>query len=366
MTDQPRRPSIVARIVKRMKHWLHRQNFHASLRHLHGPRHRVAAPDEVVLVALVRDGAYYLDAFFDHYRSLGLSHFVFFDNGSRDTTLDRLRQEPGVVILQSTLPWGDFENDFRNYAAQRYAADRWCLIVDMDEIFDFEGRAEIGLSGLTRFLAAQGYTGVMAQMLEMFPKAPLSAVANLPYPQALDQFSQFDISTITPHDYSSAATGLSYFLRQNSGTAPVPPVLFGGIRGKVFGEACCLSKHPLIFVGPGVQAALHPHASTGLRLAPMSALLNHYKFANDALARDKASQARASISHGEDRLRLSVLTQDPDLSLWSPQAQSFDGIATLQQQGFLQADPAYSAALSQSAAASQATAPSQTNEASHG
>lgn len=307
------------------------------------------------MVALVRDGAYYLDAFFDHYRSLGLSHFVFFDNGSSDTTLARLQQEPGVVILQSTLPWGDFENDFRHYAAQRYAQDRWCLVVDMDEIFDFEGRAEIGLAGLTRYLTAQGYTGLMAQMLEMFPKAPLSAVSTLSYPQALEQFCHFDISTVTAHDYKSPSTGLGYFLRQNECTPPAPSVLFGGIRGKVFGETCCLSKHPLIFIGPGVQAAVHPHASTGVRMPPMTALLKHYKFANDALARDKASQARASIAHGEDRLRLSVLTQDPNLSLWSAQAQPFWGIAALQQQGFLQADAAYTATLTQRAGASLTT-----------
>ena len=360
MTDHPRRPSFLARIRARLKRRLHLHRFHASLRHLHGPRHRVAATDEVVLVSLVRDGAYYLDAFFDHYRSLGLSHFVFFDNGSSDTTLARLQQEPGVVILQSTLPWGDFENDFRHYAAQHYAADRWCLIVDMDEVFDFEGRAEIGLSGLTRFLADQGYTGLMAQMLEMFPKAALSTVSKLPYPQALEQFSHYDISTITAYTYRCPSTGLSYFLRQNECTSPAPSVLFGGIRGKVFGETCCLSKHPLIFVGTGVQAAVHPHASTGVRLAPMSALIKHYKFANDALARDRASQARASITHGEDRLRLSVLTQEPDLSLWSAQAQPYSGIAALQKQGFLQADPAYSAYLTQRAAVSQ------TKEAPHG
>ena len=77
----------------------------------------------------------------------------------------------------------------------------------------------------------------------------------------------------------------------------------------------------------------------------MSALIKHYKFANDALARDQASVAAASIAHGEDRQRLSILAQTPDLSLWSPQAQHFPGIKALQQQGFLLSDPAYSAYL---------------------
>lgn len=342
MVDTLQRPSLLGRFKKRLAKAVHRLRFRASLRHLHGPGKRTAAPDDVVLVALVRDGAYYLDAFLDHYRSLGIRQFVFFDNGSTDGTLERIKREPGSVILQSTLPWGQFENDFRNHAVQRYAKDRWCLIVDMDEIFDFEGRNKIGLTGLIQYLGEQGYSGMMAQMLEMFPKAPLKQVADLTYPQALEQFRYCDISSIRSHDYTDAATGLSYFLQQNSGQPPLPQILFGGIRGKVFGEGCCLSKHPLIFVGPDVDPARHPHASTGLNLAPMTAVIQHYKFANDTLARDRQTLAAGSISHGEDRLRLTRMEQAPDLSLWSEEAQAYPGITALQTQGFLQADPAYS------------------------
>ncbi|MEP2717202.1 glycosyltransferase family 2 protein [Pseudophaeobacter sp.] len=345
MTDHPSQPSLLARLKNRLLPLFQQLRFLASLRHLQGPRRRVAAPDEVVLVTLVRDGAFYLDAFFDHYRALGVAHFVFFDNGSSDATLAQLQEQPGVSVLQSRLPWGAYENIFRSYAARCFAQDRWCLIVDMDEIFDFEGRAEIGLPGLTRYLTRQGYTGLMAQMLEMFPKAPLRAVANLPYRSVLEQFDHCDISTVTSYDYQSTKSGLAYFLIQNRATPPAPQILFGGVRGKVFGEDCCLSKHPLIFVGPAVTPALHPHASTGLTLAPMSALIRHYKFANDALARDRASVAAASIAHGEDQQRLSVLQQQPDLSLWSPEAQPFPGITALQEQAFLQADPACTACL---------------------
>mgnify|MGYP002332277679 CR=1 FL=1 len=347
MSDPLPQTSFAARLRKRMSAAWHHARFKASLRHLHGPKQRIAAADEVVLIALVRDGAYYLEAFFDHYRRLGVSHFVFFDNGSQDDTLERLRQEPDVSLLQSTLPWGAFENSFRNYAAKRFATDRWCLITDMDEIFDFEGSTEIGLAGLTAFLTRRGYTGVVAQMLEMFPKAPLREVATLSYAQSLLQFDHCNISSVTAHDYQSPGSGLGYFLRQNQTTAPEPKVLFGGIRGKVFGENCCLTKHPLVFVGPDVEPALHPHASTGIRIAPMTALIKHYKFANDALARDQASVAEGSINHGEDRQRLSVLAQTPDLSLWSPTAQRYPGITALQSQGFLQTDAAYSADLVQ-------------------
>ena len=352
MTDRAAQPSFWARLSKRLKrHWQknwQQIRLQRSIRHLHGPKGRVAAPDEAVLIALVRDGSYYLDVFFDHYRALGIRHFVFVDNGSCDDTLARLQQEPGVAVLQSTLPWGRFENDFRATAARRYGQDRWCLIVDMDEIFDFEGRFEIGLAGFIRYLTAQGYTGVMAQMLEMFPKAALRDVAALPYRDVMAQFSNCDLSAVKSLPYDSDQTGLAYFLHQNSPAISAPPILFGGVRGKVFGENCCLSKHPLIFNGADVGPAVHPHASTGLHLAPMTALIKHYKFANDSFGRDQQSLASASIAHGEDRLRLAAIGQNSDLSLWSETAQTFPGISGLQQQGFLLADPEFTAHIAQS------------------
>ncbi|MEL0435754.1 glycosyltransferase family 2 protein [Phycobacter sp. K97] len=346
MTTSTARLPLSKRLGKRLERYRERLRFAASLRHIHGPRRRFAAPEEVTLVALVRNGSYYLDAFFDYYQGLGIRHFVFFDNGSDDDTITQIRKRPGTAILQSRLPWGAFENAFRSYAARRYATDRWCLIVDMDEIFDFQGRADIGLTGLVQYLSANGYTAFMAQMLEMFPKAPLRDVAKMPYPEVLEAFSFYDLSAISAYPYHSADTGLSFFLNQNHPKdANAPQVLFGGVRAKVFGEACCLTKHPLLFVGPAVQAGVHPHAASGVRVAPMTGLIKHYKFADDALARDRKSVETASIAHGEDKLRLERLSKQPDLSLWSEAARETPDIATLQDLGFLKASEDYDAYL---------------------
>ncbi|OBY26827.1 glycosyltransferase family 2 protein [Leisingera sp. JC1] len=328
----------------------HRARFRASLRHLHGPARGFAAPGQVVLIALVRDGSYYLDVFFDHYRRLGVSAFVFFDNGSADGTIDRIRQEPDTAVLQSTLPWLQYENTFRAYAADRYGRDRWCLFADMDELFDFEASATTGLTGLTRYLAQHGYTALQAEMLEMFPQGPLSAARALSYSEAVQSFRFSDISTVLAVGYASGGTGFAYYLRQNALPPGGAKMLFGGVRGKVFGETCCLSKHPLVFNGPGVQAAVHPHASAGVRVADMEGLIRHYKFAGDSLARDLQIQAEAVSEHGEDRQRSRAMQAQPELSLWSPDAVEDAGIADLQRQGFLRGSSAYRAFLAGEAA----------------
>ncbi|MFS4582234.1 glycosyltransferase family 2 protein [Phaeobacter sp. C3_T13_0] len=350
------------RLLSRLTRWLDdnitlpldRLRFRASVRHLSGPRHNQTSREAVTVVALVRDGSYYLDVFLAHYRALGVAHFVFCDTGSSDDTLTRLALAPDVTVLQSRLPWGRFENMFRGYAASNFCADRWCLFADMDEILEFEGQEQLGLSGLVGYLDRHGYTAMMAQMLEMFPEAPLRSVAQLSYPEVQQTFCHYDITAVRAVPYHDASTGLEFFLTQNElPDSTEPKMQFGGIRGAVFAERCCLSKHPLVYVGDGVIPAVHPHLSTGVKVADTMAVLKHYKFANDPMARDQASLSTSAISHGEDALRVAGFAASPDLTLWSPAALRYDrpqagsetGPEQLRKAGFLRVSPRYLAEL---------------------
>ncbi|MFW8595363.1 glycosyltransferase family 2 protein [Cribrihabitans neustonicus] len=295
-----------------------------------------------MLIALVRDGAYYLDVFLEHYRRLGVSGFVFVDNGSSDGTLARLRQEPDVAVWQAKLPWLAYENDLRAFAAGRYGAGRWCLFADLDELFEFDGAKD--LPSLIRQLEAEGHTAMMAQMLEMFPRGPLAEASGLSYRDAVAAFRYADISAVRRLPYTSEASGFAYFLRQNQLPPAAPDLLFGGVRGKVFGENCCLSKHPLVFNAPDVQAAVHPHASAGVQVSDRVALIRHYKFAGESLARDLRTRAEAVSEHGEDRVRIAAMQTQPELSLWSEAALENADIAELQRRGFLQGPGAAAAA----------------------
>lgn len=336
---------ILARLKHRVSEALRRRRFAASVTHEHGPTTLDAAPQDVVLIALVRNGSYYLDAFFDYYRGLGVQHFVFFDNGSTDDTLARIRQEPGTIIDRSPLPLAGYEDLIRQYPAQTYGENRWCLYVDMDEIFDFEGRAEIGLQGLITYLEAEGHTALPAQMLEMFPKGGLNAAAKLPFDEALAAFSYFDISTVKRYDYHSDEIEFSALLKDNTLSSEAIKFCFGGVRGKVFGENCCLTKHPLIFNGPGVTPAPHPHLSMGVRVADISAVIKHYKFANDPKRRDMSSVLSGDLDHGEDAKRAAVLNAVEDVSLFSVDARPWNRVALLIRSGFLVSSDRYAAFL---------------------
>jgi hypothetical protein len=286
---------------------------------------------------------FYLQEFLHHYRTLGAHSFVFFDTGSTDGTVERLKQEPDVSILHSDLPWGEFESDFRNYAATTLCMGHWVLYADMDELFCFEGQEQIGLRGLTRYMQTQGYTGLVAQMLEMVPKEPLAQAATWPYAQVLERFRSYDVSDVMDRDYFNPGAKFGWFLRNNTLGSQQIRVKMGGVRHTFFDEMCCLTKHPLVFVDGNTKPGVHPHCASNVRTADFTALIKHYKFANDTLGRDRDSVANNAIHHGEDALRLKRMSEDSALSLSSDTAQDFAGIAQLQHQDFLVASDRFRA-----------------------
>lgn len=333
--------SLLTRIKGRLSEAARRRRFARAVTHVHGA---IEVPeDEVLAIVLVRDGAYYMDAFFDYYRALGIQYFAFIDNGSSDETIARLRTEPGCVVDRAVLPLAQYEDLLRAYPAQTYGRDRWCLYVDMDEQFDFVGREAGELPDLLRYLERQGHTALMAQMLEMFPSAPLAKVQDLSFAQALEAFEYYDISTVRRYAYHSTDIPFEALLRGNSLSRDTLEFMFGGVRGKVFGEDCCLTKHPLIFNGQGVVPAPHPHLSQNVVVSDMTAVIRHYKFAGNVAARDAASAISGDLAHGEDRARLDVLEAQEALTLFSADAQKWAGLKPLQEAGFLVASEAYEA-----------------------
>ncbi|WP_226780954.1 glycosyltransferase family 2 protein [Oceaniglobus trochenteri] len=332
MAETAQRRAIRDRLLARLTRLERRLRLWRGVRHVQGPARFDLGPDDVVVVALVRDGMFYLDEFLRHHRAIGARHFVFFDNGSQDATLARLKDEPGCAVLQSTLPWGDYENDFRAIAARRYSMGHWCLFVDMDEMFDPPGN--LPLPDLARRLRQGDHSALVAQMLEMFADAPLRDMATLPYDQVLQRFDHCDLGHVTTRDYHDPAIGFSWWLNHNT-APPEVKILFGGLRNRVFGEDCCLTKHPLVHLSPGVMPAVHPHCSAHVRCSDVTGVIRHYKFANHPAARDARSVESGAIPHGEDRLRLSRMQGDPALSLMGPTAQRYTGEGMLRDAGFL-------------------------------
>ena len=150
-----------------------------SRHHLRSVQDRTAgiAPGDILAVLVLRNESTRLPFFLDHYRRLGVAHFLAIDNGSDDGSAELLAAQKDVSLWQTGASYRSarFGLDWMTWLQMRYAHGHWCLMVDTDEILAFPGAEQSGLSGLVEDLEATGRTAYGALMLDLYPKGALDA-----------------------------------------------------------------------------------------------------------------------------------------------------------------------------------------------
>jgi hypothetical protein len=308
---------------------------------VHGPARVDLTPDEVAVVSLMRDAAYFIGPFIAHHQALGVRHIVIVDNGSSDDTVAIASGFDDVTVIRNTLPAKHYEVLLRDVAAREVLHGGWVLFADADEMFEVPLGAP--LPRLMAYLNAQNYTAMVTQMLDLFSPLPYGAGKDWSYSQVIaqaDRYSLGQVASVPYHDRDQI--GFSWFLDGNDGDVALK---IGGLRREVFGEACFLSKHSLVRNLPEVQLMTHPHCASGVRVADVTGLLRHYKLAGDYLARDRASVAAGTWDHAEDAKRLAAAVGGDAFTIAPAAPHVYGGPTKLVEQGFLEASDAYRRAI---------------------
>ena len=178
---------------------------HSSVEHPYGPGTLDLSEDEAVVVCLVRDSRIYVRPFVEHHLSLGARHIVFLDNGSVDGTVKVAMEHDSVTVLRSGLPFKGYKIPMKRYLTERFGQGCWSLCMDIDELFDWPYSDVVDLQSLLRYLNDEGYTALMAQMLDMFPEEPLKAGAGVSDSSDKDfpkeHHTLYDLSDLHAHRY---------------------------------------------------------------------------------------------------------------------------------------------------------------------
>lgn len=151
-------------------------------------------PGDILLFSTLRDEAARLPHFLDHYRRLGVTHFLLVDNASRDGSVALLKDQPDVSLWQTGESYraARFGMDWLGWLLLRHGHGHWCLTVDADEILVYPGWEERPLASLTGWLDARGIPAMSAVMLDLFPRGPVSAASWTPGTDPVQALEWFD------------------------------------------------------------------------------------------------------------------------------------------------------------------------------
>lgn len=148
-----------------------------SRRHLRpeADRTNLIEARDVLLFATVRNEIERLEHFLDHYRALGVAHFLIIDNASDDGTAEMLMRQPDISVWSTQHSYREsrFGLDWVTWLLIKYGHGHWCLTVDADELLDYAGSDEIKLGQLGQTLGSKGQQALGALMLDLYPDGAL-------------------------------------------------------------------------------------------------------------------------------------------------------------------------------------------------
>lgn len=322
-------------LERRYRRALKTANVYLRSTHLYGPRRIELADSECAVVALIKDAEYFLSDFLRHHSALGVTHFLFIDNGSRDDTIEIITRHADVTVVRNTLPPYGHETELRRNIARRYIKGGWLLFLDADEMFTPPLDHPKPLSVMSRYCNENGYTAVVCQMLDMFSDLSLEDTEYVNYEQSLDEFRFYSLFDIKRISYLEGKNHFYWQLQGNKCKNAEINFMFGGIRKTLFEESCCLTKHSFVRNIKSVKVLTHPHCAGNVVCADFTALIKHYKFCGDFLDRERHQVKMGIWRHGQDRRRVEMASRSENFRLDHPNKNVYRGFQPLIEDGFL-------------------------------
>lgn len=285
--------------------------------------------DDILVFATLRNEMVRLPYFLDHYRRLGVAHFLIVDNDSDDGTAAYLADQPDVSVWHSAHSYrlSRFGMDWLGLLHFRFGHGHWCLTVDADELLVYPFCESRDLRSLTDWLDRQNTPSMGALMLDLYPKGRLSAASYTPGDDPTQTLGWFDAG---PYRHQRHRIYDNQWIQ-------------GGVRDRVFfadepQRAPTLNKTPLIRWNRRYVYVTSTHQVLPRRLhdvfdfdsdSKTTGVLLHTKFLPVILEKSREELTRRQ--HFEN----TALYQDyhrrlaDDMELWSPASRLYDSPDTL-------------------------------------
>jgi hypothetical protein len=262
-------------------------------------------PDDILCLSVVRNEMLRLPFFLKYYRNKGVSRFLMVDNNSDDETLTYLLEQPDTLVWHTQ---DSFKNklEWLKELLARYGDNRWCLIVDADEIFYYPDCETKTISDLCRHLEQQRKNALQAIMLDLYSDRPIRDVQYQVGDNFLTACPYFD------KKYYHYKEGL------------LNDYYWGGLRKRVFKNETseskklyCLTKFPLVKYNGRMQL-YSEHMVRNIKSSSTTGCLLHFKYLASFVDYVKTEIKRDEHWQGavEYKKYARLLTEEENLNLY--------------------------------------------------
>nr|WP_246624669.1 glycosyltransferase family 2 protein [Oceanobacter mangrovi] len=163
-----------------------------------------------------------------HHRKLGVEHFLYVDNCSRDESLGYMLEQSDVSVFVASQDYrfSRFGVNWQETLCSHYCVGKWTLLIDSDELFVFDDFENRSIGDLVSQLEMSGANAVLSPMVDFYPKGHLDAAV---LPQ--DESSFFDVCDYFDDISTMRIQGLPEY-----GPFSNSMVFSGGMRERIFGK----------------------------------------------------------------------------------------------------------------------------------
>lgn len=125
-----------------------------------------------LLFCTLRNEVQRIPFFIDYYRSLGVDHFIFVDNGSTDSFVSSVESHQDVSVFYTEASYKDsnFGMHWLNYLLSKHGTGHWCVVCDPDEFLVYPRCDDRNLRELGTHLQSNGRDSLFSIMIDMYGK----------------------------------------------------------------------------------------------------------------------------------------------------------------------------------------------------
>lgn len=270
-------------------------------------RVQAALTAEISVIAAVRNEKFILGHFLNHYRSLGVSSFIFADNMSDDGTLEFLLDQPDTLVFSAEAPYRSTAQgtEWKIALMAQLRPGKWSLVADADEMLLYPGYEQTGIVDFLKRGDLSGYDAFRIGMLDLYPKGRLQD-ADLSQSEPFSQIAFADRCAFRQTPTLSGNFG--------RGSAPTSAlrhrILPGSPPGYFVAEKIALLRYQ-----PWMRLSVGLHYATEINPAPGPLLFAHFKYHSEFFDRARREAKRGQYFNGAQEYKryLALLSEARDV-----------------------------------------------------